>query len=177
VVSQFPYSVVTLILAIVCIVRRKEAIGGWLLWFLARAVIDGILTVGALALSFRNFIPATWHDPKLHLIYVLSRPPEHLAAICLALVAIEAARHTDLVSLRRLRVALAVRAVIGAFVLTIDGWFFPDLLKQDASVESLALIMLMYLGLSIRVDRVYVRRDWGAKVDAVTWAGQQPRAT
>src|SRR5262249_33433412 len=109
-----PSALLALVLIVVCIVRRKDAIGGSLLWVLRRAVIDWVFTIVAIVMAFRNFYPASWHDPKLHLIYVLSRPPEFLAAIVLALVAIESARDRDVQALRRLQIALAVRAAIGA---------------------------------------------------------------
>ena len=69
VVSQqpFPYALLSLVLAIVCIVRRKQAIGGWLLWFLSGIVLSGIASLIALVSDYRHYLPMSWDDLKLYL--------------------------------------------------------------------------------------------------------------
>ena len=158
-----PWSVIALPLAVVCWMRRKDPIGGWLLWFLAQLLLAACAALYSFIDGWRQYLPATWHDPQLHLIYVLSRPPELVASLYLALVAWQATRDCTTPTLRALRTALVIRLGAGLAVCLLDVKFFPLLTTYDVRTTAAAVIILLYLAVSTRVDRVFVRKNW-------TWA-------
>jgi hypothetical protein len=155
-----PWAVVTLPLAVVCWIRRKDPIGGWLLWFIAQLILAACAAVYTVTYTWRHFLPATWHNPQLHLLYVLSRPPEFLASLYLAFAAWQASRSYAASTLGTLRTALVVRFCIGLVVYLLDTQFFPSLTTYDARTTGATVVVLLYLALSTRVDRVFVRQTW-----------------
>jgi hypothetical protein len=158
--APFPYGLIPMVLAIVCFVRRKRAIGGWLLWFLSGIVLAAAYTLMAMAAGYRNYLPGTWADPKSYLIFVLSRAPAYVAAVGLAVVALKAGSDPSAATLKWLSVALTVRAITGLAALAADAAFLPSLLRSDIPGASGALLVLAYLHLSVRVDRVFCKQNW-----------------
>jgi len=155
-----PWSAIITLLAIVCFVRRKQAIGGWLLWFLSQLLLGAASVLVSAAMSWRNYLPSAWTDPPQHLFYGLSRPPQALAIGIVACCACEAARAQTEASLRGLQTALAASTAIAIAVAIVDTVWFSSLLGYDLRLAGTMAVVLLYLWFSRRVKRVFVKHNW-----------------
>ena len=146
-------------IAIISILRRKHAFGGWLLWFLGQVFLGGIVALFLLLADLRNYLPGAWDQPKLYFFFLLSTIPSYLAVVWLMVAAVAMVKTADYEWLLRMRIALALQIFCGLMALAIDAAFF----RGNARLEVLRLvfpaIFLPYLFLSSRVAHVFRTKD------------------
>ncbi len=149
-------SALSVIVAIIAFVRRRSAIGGWLLYLLFQ------IYAGAAASAFLLFRNLTHHGhlPSTH--YLLSAVPDTLALLAIAVVCIPLLKTRDWMWIVPVRTALGASAGVALISLVVGMVFFP----QEALIPPIAivqrLILVGYFCMSIRVRRVFRTHDWGA---------------
>jgi Protein of unknown function (DUF2569) len=150
-----------LIVTAVCVWRRKEEIGGWLLFFYIQTYGGVIFTVLLVSLSFQNYLPSAWAaNPSLYPLYLLSSLPIQILAVVVIVVA-EMMRRT-----REYRFVQMLRAVLWIYIAAIgvgaviDWSQFPENIPLDAYSLIFPAIWLPYFYRSARVSRVFKTKDW-----------------
>ena len=73
-----PWQGLAVLLAIVAIVQRKAAIGGWLLYFFGSLYLRSIATVYNVFKYMGVYSPAAWHDVTRYLLFLNSTVPGYL---------------------------------------------------------------------------------------------------
>jgi hypothetical protein len=146
-------------IAIICVLRRKHAFGGWLLWFLGQVFLGGIVSLYLLLADLRNYLPGAWDQPKLYVFFLLSAIPSYLVVVWLMVAAVAMVRTAAYEWLLRMRIALAVQIFFGLMALAIDAAFFRGNAKLEVVRLVFPAIFLPYLFLSSRVERVFQTKD------------------
>ncbi|MGD0949303.1 MAG: DUF2569 family protein [Candidatus Binatia bacterium] len=150
-----------LIMWFICNRRRTQEIGGWLLYYYIQLYVGVVLTVVITAISFDNYLPASWNDaPNLYPLFLLSTVPALLLLPIQLGVAEKLRKSRDYSWVHILRYVLWIDFA-GAVVATfIDLNYFADNLTFDALALVWSLVWLPYFYVSKRVSRVFNTKDW-----------------
>jgi hypothetical protein len=159
-----PAAPVGLFILIVCILRRKKEIGGWLLYFLIQMFGGALISVVLLYIGIENYLPGRWSDSALYTLFLLSTIPGALIVTLMAIGAAMLLRTRQWVWVVRLRLLVAADLVTGLISLLIDSLYFPDNLFFSVLALLLPCILLPYLFLSRRVRGVFLTKDWSREV-------------
>jgi len=63
--------------------RRKNAIGGWLLYFLAYGILDALATVVNILQSLDTYTPGHWQGNRVYLPFMLGVVPSVVIVLAL----------------------------------------------------------------------------------------------
>jgi len=94
--------------AIVAAVRRKNAIGGWLFFFMWGVFLGCGFSLIQFAVDWRLYTPARWSDSTRYLMYVMSIAPLSAAFFGIAVTCFMLLRTMDWSWAELLRIALIV---------------------------------------------------------------------
>lgn len=151
---------VSLIFAIASIARKKESIGGWLLYFyywifalLAAYVSDFLLHLDV-------FRPSYAPDKINHEALVLAVFPRLFAILAVIVVAIMLLIKRDWAWVEKLRLVLLVEVVISGFSVWLDIRYFPNSIPLNAARLVGLFLWLIYFHVSKRVHHVFRTNDW-----------------
>ena len=159
--APFPGGIGAIIMWYICSSRRKQEIGGWLLYFYIQLYIGVIITVVALAVSFKNYLPATWAaEPQLYPLFLLSMVPAVIIFPVQLVIAEKLRRSRDSHFVAMLRYALWADLLLTALATAIDQKYFPDNLALDIFAFIWPVIWIPYLHMSKRVKAVFVTKTW-----------------
>ena len=153
---------------VVAIIRRKQAIGGWLLFFFWQTFAGCAATIIQCAVNWHSYMPATWSDPNLYLLYMLSFTPRLVSLLSISVVS------GILLRTFAWRWALMLRYALIAYIVTSFASFGLDVLyfPADRSITFAMLlfpsIFLIYTYLSDRFRRVFHRHNWYGSFGAAT---------
>jgi hypothetical protein len=153
---------VMLLLALVSYLRRREAIGGWLMFFFCTAYI-GLLV--ALLISI----------PAVVALYPLpTMPPPSYAVVLgavgllrvvgyagVALVSTYLLRCQEWQWVERLRFAIGANVVLNGVCLVFDQIYFPEALLPNVIRWVILCAWLIYFFVSVRVRTVFQTKNWG----------------
>src|SRR6202035_3301340 len=149
-----------LLFVIVALVRRREEIGGWLLYFYYWISAICLIFSRDVILHYRAFLP--WYGREVinhHALYLAVFP--RLAALYAVLVvALLLLRNREPVWLERLRAFLLVGVLVGGVSIWIDIRFFPQSLLANGSRFAGLLLWCFYFHFSMRVQRVFYLKNW-----------------
>jgi hypothetical protein len=140
--------------------RKREEIGGWLLYY-----IWGIYSAAAFSLiffciTFPDCVPEAWDSPSLYRWYLAALVP------ILVISALQVATATMLISVRTadmfrffrwLQVAHLVLALV---TVTIRIKYFPDTVATHVGAAGVQAIWTAYLFVSKRVKEVFLTQNW-----------------
>jgi hypothetical protein len=160
---------------IVCIVCRKNAIGGWLLYFYWGAFAGNVMTTFYVLSGIKSYLPGTWHNPSLYWWFLASTLPGLAAEVCLLVAAIALLRIRTWPWVVRIRWILVAGILAGLIAVSIDAKFFPNSLFSDVRSLVFPSIFLPYMFLSTRVRRVFLTKDWDSGTPSATFADLRPR--
>ena len=152
-----PLSIVAWIIAYV---RKREEIGGWLLYYFWSLYLGAALSLTFFAITFHDNVPEFWESP--------SRYHWHLAALVPVLVifALQLAVATMLVSVRtpdmfRLFRWLQVgHLLFSVLAVIIETKFFPQKAPSGFVAAGAQTIWTAYLFMSRRVRSVFLTQNW-----------------
>lgn len=137
--------------AIICLVRRKRPIGGWLLfyfiWLFAGFFIWCIITASTLP----RFSPANWHDKRIYAYFLAASIPADLLLLAQIALSILLLRTRQWLYLRLLRVILALQIAVALVTVLIDVKYFPPAAIFRAADIITASVWLVYFSFSPRV--------------------------
>jgi len=158
---QIPFLLyISVAFIVVRVVRRKEAIGGWLLYFYywISAVLfisfrDITQHLKVYGLSFRS-------TSMNHEALVLAVFPRLFMHVAVAAVAVILLMKREWVWVERLRVVVLAGVLIGGLSVWLDVRYFPGSTRSNAARWIGLCLWLLYFLASKRVHHVFRTRDW-----------------
>ena len=163
--TQNPFAGVGVILIIVCILRRKSAIGGWLMYFLSQLFLQTAGSIYFTAANIKPYLPDAWRDPLHYMLFLNATLMGQILMIVLSGATIMLLRAQDSASLRRVKQVLVVLGLWSALGIAIDAKWFPESLSYSVVRLLLAVCFWSYLQHSDRVRRVFLTHNWGSSLD------------
>ncbi len=152
-----PVSALGGLAALVSLLRRKSAIGGWLLYFFLQVTIGSVYS----AFQLIEFLLANPRPDGYDLLVIANAPPVvALASVVAVSIILTCTREWKWIV--PLRAALAILIGTRLVAIAIDAAYFPDKLAFDGLRIGFPAIYLGYFFVSERVDRVFRTRNWGA---------------
>jgi hypothetical protein len=151
----------------VCNGRKRQQIGGWLLFYYWQLYGGALMTVLFFTMGFQSYVPESYDDPgKYHLFLVSFVPLIVLFCVQLAVATmLISVRTWDMLTLLRWIIcAELVAAVTGAII---DVNYFPDSLPFDFMTIVPEVLWLAYFFRSRRVAHVFKSHDWDAVVNVI----------
>jgi hypothetical protein len=151
----------------ICNGRKRQQIGGWLLFYYWQLYSGTVMTIIFLAMGIQSYVPESFDDPTKYHLFLLSTVPNLLVLF------LEVAVATILVSvrtwdiLRLLRSLMMVSLITAAVGTTIDIKYFPNNLGFDALIITPACLWLAYFFASKRAKHVFMTHDWDVVVDRI----------
>ena len=149
---------VALVVAVLSYVRRKQDIGGWLMYFYYW--IGAVLVVylqDALG-NYRIFMPFSRIEPARQLALIVAVYPRLLALLGVVVVAVSLLGRREWDLIERLRFMLGVTVVIAVTSVVLDAIYFPRLQNLIRCV--MLVVWLLYFYFSKRVQHVFRTKDW-----------------
>jgi hypothetical protein len=150
-----------LIGGVISYVRRKEEIGGWLLFFYIQLYVGLAASLLILPFFIGDFLPGKWGGVTARYVAFLSIAVSALVIyVTQFVVAHKLRRSRDGAYLRPLRRVLALNLVVSIAVLLVDIKYDSIGIFSAAFMVLWAAVWLPYFHRSIRVGHVFVTRDW-----------------
>ena len=168
------WRLVGLAAVVVCVARRRRAIGGWLLYFVIQVFAGLIRSTLSLVATV-----AQYHPARQRSLALMSTVPDALMWLAVAAICVMLLKTRDWRWVISLRAAISLKIVVGFISAAIDSRCFPDNVTLDVAMLILLAIFLVYLFFSRRVHHVFTTKDWEALhhrgvpgyMDRVTRAG------
>jgi hypothetical protein len=149
-------------LAILSYVRRKYAIGGWLLFFFGEAYIalllGGIASVPVVAAAFPAQPSVSPLNARLIAIVVLLRLFGYLIVGVASTFLLQ---QRNAVWVERLRFAIGAALLANGIALVFDKLYFPGTFVGNLGRWMVLLAWLAYFFVSVRVKMVFYSKTWG----------------
>lgn len=157
--------VIFLIVAVVCILRRKNEIGGWLLFYFISVILSMLLWIAITIPSLPLLDPSSWCNKGRYLLFIFTALPNDLLFLAQFAVSMMllSSRFWDWKSVNYLRIILLAQIIFMIILLPVDLLFFPENTVFDMLGLIAPSIWLAYFTLSKRVISVYKHKDWGLK--------------
>ncbi len=153
----FPLS---LIFAVVCYFRRKESIGGWLLYFYYWIYALFVAYAYDVFAHYRVFLPSAKLDSEHHLALIAIAYPRLFALGVVIGIAMIMLKQREWVWVERLRLALGAEIVIAAVSVALDAKYFPKSFTLNLGRCVMMFLWFLYFCLSDRVYSVFRLKDW-----------------
>lgn len=153
---------------IICYRARRNAIGGWLLFFYWQLYSSLLMTAVFFSINIQSYVPENFDSTEKFALFLLSVVPEfilYLAQIAVGTILLSV-RTWDVLKL--LRWLTAGHVLAGVLGLVIGARYFPD---PDTTGMTLVLdvipqsLWLIYLFRSERVRHVFKSHDWELAVN------------
>ena len=151
----------------VCNGRKRQQIGGWLLFYYWQLYGGALMTILFFSIGFQSYVPESYDDPiKYHLFLVSIVPVLVLFCVQLAVATmLISVRTWDMLALLRWTIcAELVAALTGAII---DVNRFPESLPFDFITIIPEAIWLAYFFKSRRVAHVFKAHDWDVAVNVI----------
>lgn len=145
---------------VVSIVGRKQAIGGWLLYFYYWIFAVLFISLHDITLHPNVFRPSFGSGSVNHEALVLAVFPRLFIYVAVAAVAIILLVKKEWVWVERLRVVLSAGVIIAGFSVWLDVHYFPKSTRFNAFRLIGLCLWLVYFFVSKRVHHVFRTRDW-----------------
>jgi len=150
-----------IIVIIMCIVRRKKEIGGWLLLYYIQLYSGAIISIFLLMVSIQNYLPMTWGGiTGLYILFLLSTVPNIIITFIELYFAERLRKSRIFEHLHPFRIVLWFHFGIAISGLFIDLMFFKDNVPLAVISLIYPAIWLPYFYRSKRVDKVFRTHDW-----------------
>jgi hypothetical protein len=152
---------------IVCNARKRNGIGGWLLFFYWQLYAGLVLSAFFFVANIQSYVPENFDDKAKFALFLVSAVPGLLLLLVQTTVATFALGVQTPDMLKLLRQALVAQVIAEVLAVVIDAKHFPD----DSVLSGLMLVQeLLWLGYffkSARVRHVFVLRDWDVAVNTI----------
>jgi len=159
--------------AIVAAVRRKNAIGGWLFFFMWGVFLGCGFSLIQFAVDWRLYTPARWSDSTRYLMYVMSIAPLSAAFFGIAVTCFMLLRTMEWSWAELLRIALIVYICLICVSVAVDYFYFPRSLPARVASLLFPGLFLGYTYYSLRFQMVFQTHDWkGSIVTASLFGGR-----
>jgi hypothetical protein len=149
-----------LVFVIVAILRRREEIGGWLLYFYYWIFAVCLIFSCDVILHYRAFLPLHGREAINHQALYLAVFPRLAALYAVLVVSLQLLRNRESVWVERLRAFLLVGVLVGGVSIWIDIRFFPKSAQANGARFAGLLLWFLYFHLSKRVQQVFYLKNW-----------------
>lgn len=149
-----------MIAVLICTLRRKHAIGGWLLYFLFQVLLGSALSIFSEAVAYGSYFPGAWISSRDYLWFLLMTLPVLIAKIFIITGCIMLVKTREWIWVERLKWILVGFLLCGSLAYIIERQFFPDSFGMPFAVLFVHALFLVYLALSDRVCSVFLLKDW-----------------
>jgi len=152
---------------IVCNARKRNAIGGWLLFFYWQMYGGLLIAAVFFMINIQSYVPENFDDKTRFTLFLASAVPGLLLLLVQTTVATFALGVQTRDMLKLLRGVLIVQVAAAVLALAIDAKYFPD--NSVFSILTLIqeLLWLAYFFKSARVRHVFAVRDWDVAVNTI----------
>ena len=144
-----------LIFVVVCIGRRKEDIGGWLMFFYYQIYGSILLFILTAIGPAQSYLPSHWNEGWDYILFVRAVLFRDAAFLLVATVATVMLSHRKWSWVRNLRFALIAALGIMTVPLVLDAIFFQNALVWNFLRMIMLGAWLIYFYVSERVKRVF----------------------
>ena len=152
---------------IVCNARKRNPIGGWLLFFYWQLYGGLLMAAVFFTINIQSYVPENFDSHTRFAMFLLSAVPGLLLLSIQAVVATIALGVQTRDMLALLRGVLVAETIAACVALVIDITYFPD----NAVFSILTLIQsslwLAYMLKSARVRHVFSQGDWEVAVSTI----------
>jgi hypothetical protein len=139
--------------AIVAILRRKHAIGGWLFYFFCQVLLG--LGLVAVSTHWKNYSPDEWPDAARYFLFVLSNLSRMVLLAAIAVISILLVETRAWHWIASLQYALATYGFLTILKLPVDMYCFPSATMRDALSLAFPVVWMVYFAVSRRVRQVF----------------------
>jgi hypothetical protein len=147
-----------LLCAIVAILRRKRAVGGWLFYFFCQVLLG--LTLVAASTHWKYFSPREWSDPARYFLFTVSNLSRTVLLAAIAAICMLLAETREWRWIVGLRYALATYAFLTILKLPVDMYCAPSAVNRDAMSLAFPVVWMGYFSVSVRVRKVFREKSW-----------------
>ena len=155
----------TAVFCVVSFVCRRDAFGGWLLFYLLAVYGNFAIAWIFLSAPLVRFDPVAWDDKKLYMLFLTTTVPDLIALfsqVGLSFWFIQKRERQNARMLHYLKLVLLCDLIFSLLALPLDLRYWPSSVWWDMYSIVWPLIWFLYFSRSKRVDRVFVRQDWGS---------------
>jgi hypothetical protein len=151
----------------ICNGRKRNQIGGWLLYFYWQLYAGLVMSAVFFAGNIQSYIPENFASGSTFALFLASTLPGLLLLVvkCVVATLLLQARTWDMLKLLRWLMLADLSADVLATA--IDGAYFPDNVALTFLSLVSDVIWLIYLFRSIRVRHVFLSHDWETAVDSL----------
>jgi hypothetical protein len=155
-----PLAPIGLVFALVCYARRRDEIGGWLMFFYYQTFGTIVLLLLHVIWRFREFLPSWWETEWDHIIYLAAFLPRLFGFLLVGTVAMVLLSHREWFWVRNLKLVLGVAMILVTMSLLLDLVFFPSAVVTNGLRLIMLALWLFYFSVSKRVHHVFRTHDW-----------------
>jgi hypothetical protein len=152
---------------IVCNGRKRNPVGGWLLFYYWQ-LWSGLFISGVFfAINIQSYVPENFETGRLFGLFLASTVPVVLLLLVQIVVAtvILSFRTPDM--LRLLRWTLVAQVVVVAGGAAIDAKYYPDNIAFSVVALIQETLWMVYFFKSTRVRHVFESQDWEIAVQSI----------
>jgi hypothetical protein len=149
-----------LVFGVVSYLRRKESIGGWLLYFYYWIYALVVAYAYEVFVHYRAFLRSPEQDSAHHLALIVVAYPRLLALAVVVGAAMILLKRREWVWVERLRLAIGVEIIIAGVSVGLDARYFPKSFGVNLGRCVMMLLWFLYFYLSDRVYSVFRLKDW-----------------
>jgi hypothetical protein len=142
-----------LVCGVIAVMRRKQAIGGWLFYFFCQVLLG--LTLAIASTHWTLYAPREWSDPVRYFLFTLASLSRVVLLIAVAMVGLLLAETRDRQWVTAQQYALAAYALVTLLKLPVDAYCFPSALSRDTGSLAFPVVWMAYFAMSLRVRQVF----------------------
>jgi hypothetical protein len=157
---------------LICFLRRKRPIGGWLLYYFIGLYGALAVTIVATISSLPNYNPARWDTALHYFLFMVTTVPSNLFLLAQVWLSFSLLRQKgrDWKHIELLRTVLILDVAFSILSIPIDAKLWPEGIFFSSYSGVLSLIWFFYFKKSIRVQYVFKDKHWD-------WALLHPKST
>jgi len=149
-----------LIMWYICNKRKRDPIGGWLLYFYIQLYLGAIFSIVIFGVSLENYVPSLWEDKTLYLLFLMTTLPVQIILMAQVAVASILLKRREWRYVGILKLILVVDILVTLFAAGIDVFYFPENLAFDFLSLIWPAVWLPYFLRSTRVRHVFQTHDF-----------------
>ena len=150
----------------ICNGRKRNPIGGWLLFFYWQLYSGLFLNAVLFAANIQSYVPENFDSPSKFALFIAGTVPGLLLFVvkCAVATLLLSARTWDMLKL--LRWVMVAEFSADVLATGIDAAYFPDNLALNFLTIIPGLIWLAYVFRSTRVQHIFYLHDWDVAVNS-----------
>ena len=152
---------------IICNGRKRNPIGGWLLFYYWQLWSGLLITAAFFATNIQSYVPENFDTGLLFGRFLASTVPVLLLLLVQLVVATMLLSFRTPDMLRLLRWTLVAQAVAVAMGAAIDAKYYPDNIVFSVLALIQETLWMLYFFKSTRVRHVFDSQDWDIAVHAI----------